>query len=325
MWKNRGVRKIDKAERHWGRAACAAMALSAAMLLTACAGENAAAGQDTANGQQTSSGQDGGTGLAETDAVTGQQDADWLSARMRQERRTKHDLRTEPEDMEKAEQIDLNAFENGRVILAAGGDIRLSGSLEGQVIVDAEEDELVHLYLAGVEITSPNGPAIQIQEAAKAVVTLVSDTENALSDSPDYTGYEETPACFYSVCDLTINGEGALRVFGCHEDGIRGKDRIKVLDGTLSVQAKGDGIRGNDGIYMQNVSAEIEREKNGLRTANQGENDRGVIEINGGALSVIAGQNGVSAASDLYLYHCLYSVNAVEEKLRTAGTAYIAE
>lgn len=325
MWKNRGVRKKDKAERHRGRAACAASVLFAAMLLTACAGKNAAAGQDTSNGRQASPGLDGGTALKGPDAVTGQQDADWLAVRMKQDRRTKHDLRTEPEDMEKAEQIDLNAFENGRVILAEGGDIRLSGSLEGQVIVDAEEDELVHLYLEGVEITSPNGPAIQIREAAKTIVTLVSDTENVLSDSPDYTGYEEMPACFYSVCDLTINGDGALRVFGYHEDGIRGKDRIKVLDGALSVQAKGDGIRGNDGIYMQNASVDIESEKNGLRTANQGANDRGVIEINGGAISVIAGQNGVSAASDLYLYGGRCSVNAVEEKLRAEGDAYIAD
>lgn len=315
MWKNRGVRKKNKVERY--RVVCAAPILCMAMLLMACA-DAGAAGQDISNGQQALTGQN------RENAADGQE-ADWLAQRMKQDRRTKNDLQTEPEDMEKAEQIDLNTCENGNVILTDGGDIWLSGSLEGQIVIDIEEDELVHLYLSGAEIISPNGPAIWIQEAAKVIVTLVSDTENVLADSADYTGYEETPACFYSVCDLTINGEGALRVFGCHEDGIRGKDRIKVLDGTLSVQAKGDGIRGNDGIYMQNVSAEIESEKNGLRTANQGENDRGVIEINGGALSVIAGQNGVSAASDLYLYHCLYSVNAVEEKLRTAGTAYIAE
>ena len=209
--------------------------------------------------------------------------------------------------------------------MSAGGDMWISGSLDGQLVIDAEEDELVHLYLAGVEITSPNGPALRVEEAFKVIMTLVSDTENVLTDSPDYTDYEETPACLYSACDLTINGDGALHITGYHEDGIRSRDRIKLLDGTLSVQAKGDGVRGNDGIYMQNASVRIESEKNGLRTVNQGADDRGVIEISGGTLSVIAGQNGVSAASDVYLYGGRCSVNAVEEKVRAEGTAYIAQ
>lgn len=298
--------KRGKAGRQAGSAACAASILCVAVLLTACAGENIAARR---------SGADEG-------AV---QEEEWLAARTKGERRTRHDLRTEPEEPEKTQRIDLDACEGGKVMVADGGDIWLSGSLEGQVVIDAEEDELVHLYLAGVEITSLNGPALYIEEAAKTVVTLVSETENVLADSPDYTDYEDSPACLYSVCDLTVNGDGALRVSAYYEDGIRGKDSVKLLDGTISVQAKGDGIRGNDGIYMQNAHVSIESEKNGLRTVNQGAENRGVIEVNGGVLSVVAGTNGLCAASDLYLYHGKGSVKAVEERVRTEGTAYIAE
>lgn len=297
--KNRDMMRNGKAGKSTGRVVCAISVLCLALLLTACAGENKAAEQT-------------------------EQNADWLAQRMNRDRRTKHDLRTEPEDPEKTERVDLDACENGRVVLS-GSDIWLSGSLEGQVVIDAEEDELVHLYLDGVEITSTNGPALWVQEAAKVVVTLVSDAENVLADSPDYTDYEETPACLYSVCDLTLNGGGALQVFGYHEDGIRSKDRIKVLDCALSVQAKGDGIRGSDGIFMQEASVAIESEKNGLRTVNQGAADRGVIEIDGGALSVIAGKNGICAAADVYMYHDRCSLNAVEETVKAEGTAYIAE
>ena len=289
----------NRKEKRTGRAARGVLILCAAMLLTACAGEETAAGQAGQN-------------------------VDWLSCRTEQDQRTKHDLKTEPEDMEKTERVDLDACETGRVVLS-GSDIWLSGSLEGQVVIDMEEDELVHLYLAGVEITSPNGPALWVKEAAKVVVTLVSDTENVLADSPDYTDYEETPACLYSVCDLTVNGDGTLQVFGYHEDGIRSKDRIKILDGVLSVQAKGDGIRGSDGIYMQDASVAVESEKTGLRTVNRGAADRGVIEIDGGELSVIAGKNGIYAAADVYVYHVRYSVNAVEETVKAEGAAYIAE
>lgn len=308
-------RMIKKSGSGTCRVICAALTLCAALLLTACDGEKEGtgkAGQGTSTGQNRENAADG-------------QDEEWLAARAKQDPRTRHDLRTEPENREKVERVDLNASESGKMILSAGGDIWLSGSLEGQVVIDAEEDELVHLYLAGVEIASANGPALRVEEASKVIVTLVSETENVLTDSPDYTGYEETPACLYSVCDLTFNGEGALHVSGYYEDGIRGKDRMKFLGCKVSVEAKGDGIRSNDGIYMREAFVDVECEKNGLRTVNRGADDRGVIEMNGGALSVIAGQNGVCAASDLYLYDGRWSVNAVMERLRTEGTAYLSE
>ena len=40
---------------------------------------------------------------------------------------------------------------------------------------------------------------------------------------------------------------------------------------------------------------------------------------------MVAGKNGICAASDLYLYRGKGSVKAVEEMVRTEGTAYIAE
>lgn len=236
---------------------------------------------------------------------------------------TGQDERTQPQD---PQTVNLDDYGKNTVLLAQAGDIWLSGSLEGgQVIVDVDEDEMVHLYLADVTISSDHGPAILIEEASKVIVTLVSDTENVLSDSPDYTDYEESKACLYSVSDLTINGEGTLRVYGYHEDGIRSKDRIRLLGGQIEVQAKGDGVRGNDGILLADTTVDIQSEQNGLRTANQGAEGRGAVEIRGGSLSVIAGKNGIYAASDLYMQDCVCSVNSVEEKVRVQGEAHIAD
>lgn len=235
---------------------------------------------------------------------------------------TAQDERTEPEN---PLTIDLDTWKEEEVLLSKGGDVWLSGSLEGRIVVDADEDELVHLYLAGVDISSGRGPAILVEEASKVIVTLVTGTENVLSDSPDYTDYEKRQACLYSVSDLTINGDGSLRVFGYHEDGVRSKDRIKLLDGGIEVQAKGDGIRGSDGILIRSAAVAIQSEQNGLRTANQGAEGKGVVEVRGGTLSLIAGKNGIYAASDLSIRDCVCSINSVEEKIRTEGTAYIAE
>lgn len=228
---------------------------------------------------------------------------------------TREDEKTEPEQ---SQEVQL-PVETGTFIITEGGEYLLSGSMEGQIVVDVCEDELVHLYLAGVSVNSHQGPAILIEEASKVVVTLMSETENVLTDMPDYTGYEEAEGCLYCAADLTINGEGSLSVISYHEDGIRSKDVVKILNANVDVQAKGDGIRGNDGIAIKNSRINIESEGSGIRTTRQGEGARGVIEIDGGTIQMIAGKSGIWSASDLHMQDCSCTINAVEEKIRIEG------
>lgn len=225
---------------------------------------------------------------------------------------------------ERVEDINLNESD-GTVVISEGGDYFLHGSMEGRIIIDVYEDELVHLYLDDVDITSNEGPAIIGVSASKIVMTLVSDSNNTLSDTANYEGYEETESCLYSAPDLTINGDGALNVYGYYEDGIRSKDRIKILGGAIDVQAKGDGIRGNDGIMIQSGTLKVQSESNGIRTANQGADYKGVIEICGGTLDITSGRNGIYGVSDLYMKDCSCSIYSVEEKVRIDGTGYIEE
>lgn len=234
---------------------------------------------------------------------------------------TRQDQQT---DAAEAEEIDLGTC-GERLMITEGGEYLLHGSMEGQVIIDTYEDELVHLYLSGVEIDSLQGPAISAVSASKLIVTLVSDTENILSDTPDYEGYEDTESCLYSAADLTINGDGALSVYSYHEDGIRSKDRVKIIDGKIAVQAKGDGIRGNDGIVMKAGTVQIQSEANGLRTVNHSVNPRGCVEISGGSIQITSGRNGISAASDLHIRGGRCSVYSVEEAFWAEGTKYIDE
>lgn len=267
-------------------------AVCAALLLTACAGEDPAAGEAWPE-----------TAWQPAFAIT------------------REDEKTRPEQ---PREVQL-PIETGTFLIAEGGEYLLSGSMDGQIIVDACEDELVHLYLAGVSITSRRGPAIRVEEASKVVVTLVSETENALADSPDYTDYEDAEGCLYCAADLTINGEGSLLVISYHEDGIRSKDVVKILNGRIDVQARGDGIRGNDGIVIKDSRLKIESEGSGIRTTKQGEGARGVIEIDGGTLEVIAGKNGICSASDLHMQDCSCTINAVEEKTKIEGRNAIEE
>lgn len=234
---------------------------------------------------------------------------------------TRQDIAT---DAGEAQEINLS--DCGELFtITEGGDYLLYGSMEGNVLIDTYEDELVHLYLSNAEIASQHGPAISAVSASKLIVTLVSDTENVLSDTPDYADYQETKSCLYSAADLTINGDGTLFVYGYYEDGIRSKDNIKIVSGILDVQAKGDGIRGNDGIIINGGEVKVQSEGNGIRTVNRGTGSRGAVELSGGSINVTAGRNGITAAADLYVSDCVCSVYSVEEAFLAEGAKYIDE
>ncbi len=233
---------------------------------------------------------------------------------------TDADQNTEPGQ---AEQIDL-ASKEGVVTISKGGDYLLSGETNEQILVDAYEDEMIHLYLNNAVVNSASGPAIYVKSAAKLIITLMPGSENVLADTANYKGYEELKACLYSTADITINGEGSLAVYGYYEDGIRSKDRIKIVDGNLEIQAKGDGIRGNDGFAMKSGLLDIQSEANGIRTVND-QNGRGIIELSGGEIGIISGKNGIDSANDIHMRDCSCTVYSVQKAVSTPASMYIDE
>ena len=74
----------------------------------------------------------------------------------------------------------------GAVISSAGTYI-VSGELtDGQLLVDAGDDDKVQLVLAGATIHNEDAPAIYVRNADKCFVTLDAGTENNLSDGSSY-------------------------------------------------------------------------------------------------------------------------------------------
>ena len=162
------------------------------------------------------------------------------------------------------------ALTDGTVSITAGGSYRLSGSLEGSVVVDAP-GQAVELILDGAEIRNPDGPAILFREAEEALVTLGEAGENFLADGG--TG-EEYDAALYSVPSLTIAGEGSLTVEGSRQEGVATELHLTVEGGRISVTAADDGFNANcDGVSL--------------------------ITINGGDISISAGGDGIDSNGGL--------------------------
>ena len=212
---------------------------------------------------------------------------------------TRADHDTEAED---AERVDL--LQAGEELLISGGNRELTGRLAGRIRIAAEE-QTVHLILAGVNLTSAEGPAIWVESAGKVIITLKDGTENYISDSGDYRKTPGVEACIYSEADLTLNGKGSLTVSGLYRDAIRSKNVVKVLDGKITIRCKRSGIHGTDGIYVAGGELDISSEKNGLRTTKNGADGRGNLVIAGGDHRIIAGKHAfLVGRGDLYIYDC---------------------
>ncbi len=142
------------------------------------------------------------------------------------------------------------AASGSHVLVTEGGTYTVTGlSRNGSVTVNAPGQSVI-LVLSGLELTNPVGPAIYIQAAELATVTLGSGTHNVLVDN----GASDLDAALYADSDLVIDGDGALDVFATYE-GISSTSNITILGGSIRIFAHEDGINANlDGVSHIQIS-----------------------------------------------------------------------
>ncbi len=186
--------------------------------------------------------------------------------------------------------------DGGKVLISRPGIYALSGSWEeGQIYVDAGDDGTVTLILDGAELTNTTEPVIYIEQAKETDLELAADSENLLqsgladqgTSQPEQEETEETGGALFSRDDLTISGDGSLRVYGYLHDGIHGNDSLTILGGTITITAANKGIRSNDSLVIGGGSVEILDSYEGLES-NQ-------IYIDGGDVSITARDDGINA------------------------------
>lgn len=190
------------------------------------------------------------------------------------------------------------------VTITAGGDYLVTGSLkDGQLIVNSPDEEIVHLILQGVDITSSSSAPIFILSADKTVITLAEGTDNTLTDGSAYqlTEDDEPNAPLFSKDDLTINGSGSLTVNGNYNNGIVSKDDLKIISGSIIVQAVNDGIKGKDTISVLDGEIQITAGGDGMQANNDQDLDKGTVVIDGGTLLITAALDGIQAATTLLI------------------------
>lgn len=194
-------------------------------------------------------------------------------------------------------------LQDGVNTISRAGVYRVQGSCVGQLIINAKNTD-VYLLLDGVQITSPDGPAIHVKAADKVVLTLAAGTETILTDSTVYTlpaGEDEPDGAIFSKADLMINGAGTLTVHAQYDDGIVSKDGLMLTDAQISVTSIGDAVRGKDSVLMSSVTLTVNAGKDGVKSTNNEEAERGWICIVNSDLNIVSKTDGIQAETDLYI------------------------
>ena len=201
--------------------------------------------------------------------------------------------------------------------IAAAGEYTLSGALsDGQIVVDAGDEDEIKLILDNAAISCSTGAPILIQNAAEVTVKAAEDSYNTVTDlrTGSADGVEED-AAIYAACDLKLSGRGTLIVETAFDNGVKSKDDLSVKNLTLKVTATGNALKGNDSVTIKSGNLIlISTASDGVKTENTDvsskDKQRGTVSITGGQVDIYAACDGISAA---------YNVEISEEETCTVN------
>lgn len=213
------------------------------------------------------------------------------------------------------------SVDGSTVTITAPGAYAISGTLDnGQILVDSAEEGTVNLILNGATISNSSTSPIFISSADKTIITLADGTQNTVTDGATYiftsAEVDEPNAVIFSKDDLVINGTGALTVNANYNNGIASKDYLRIVSGTITVNAVNDGIKGRNYISVKGASITVNAGGDGLQSNNDEDTTKGYILIEGGTLNITAGMDGIQAETQL-------TINAGTFNLVTGGGSTI--
>lgn len=190
--------------------------------------------------------------------------------------------------------------------ITSAGTYVLSGLLEGQILVDAGEDDEVIIELSGATVTYGEDSPIKIISAGKVEISAKKNTENVINDTRSVKTKDDDSqgeGAIYAKCDLKIKGSGTLVINASYNNGIHTTKDLTIQNLSLKVIAYNNAIKGNDSVTVKSGTVvAVSTNGDGIKTENTDANKKGVtrgdITICGGTVTVYAAGDGFQAAHD---------------------------
>ena len=198
------------------------------------------------------------------------------------------------------------SFSDGVLTIAAAGEYKLSGSLDGRIVINTGEDKLkVSVILAGLTVNCPDGSAISVERADKVKIYSLEGTVNNIASGTeaDLSAWTETAsgAAVSAKDDIEFKGDGTINIFGYINSGISGKNDVEITSGVINVTAANNGIKGDDSVILSGGTVSVNAGNDGIKTATADREGKGCVVISGGALSVTAVGDAISAETSFAL------------------------
>lgn len=195
-------------------------------------------------------------------------------------------------------------IENQTITITKSGIYSISGKLSnGEIVIDADKQDVIHLILNGVQIHTESICALYGEQAQKVIVTLADHTENLLTNSGKQESFDDSKvdAVFYAKKNLTLNGNGKLMVEAETGHAIVCKENLVISGGEYEITSEKSGISGKDSLAISQGKFHIHSGSDGIRAKNEEDTSLGNLYILDGEFIIDAGQDGIQATGALQI------------------------
>ena len=194
-------------------------------------------------------------------------------------------------------------------IIEAGVYVLTGSAEEVTVYVEADKEDKVQLVLDGLTVSNTDAPVIYVKSADKVFVTTSGDS--SLSVTGAFDSGDKADGVIYSKTDLVLNGDASL-IISSTENGVVGKDDLKVTGGTYRIVAAAVAVEANDSIRIAEGTLILTAGTDGLHAENDNDDWKGYIYIAGGNITIEAGDDGILATSVIEVNDGKITVTAAE-------------
>lgn len=199
---------------------------------------------------------------------------------------------------------DIVAIDGSTISITEEGTYVVSGNLnDGSIIIETPDDKKVQLVLNGANITSNDSAAIYIKESDKVFITTVAGTENVLTNNGEFVQTDDNTVdgVIFSKADLTLNGEGTLRIETEYGHGVVSKDDLVVTSGTYEITASGHGLAGKDSVRIANGEFALNVTQDAIHASNAEDTEKGYVYVAGGNFQIAAQDDAIHAETKLLI------------------------
>ena len=184
---------------------------------------------------------------------------------------------------------------DGEYLITKEGIYTLSGEINNKTVhIKAQDTDKIQLILDGVTMSNDLSPAIYVESADKVFITLNENTQNEISVSANMQD-ETLDGAIFSRADLTVNGNGKLKINAQYKHGIVSKDDLVIVDSTITVTSKNVSLSGKDCVKILNATLNLQAGSDGIRSDNDEDASRGYVYIESGEINITSANDGIQA------------------------------